>query len=67
MGENETSMRVKKLWFDNDREYEDFEFKKLCDENGFKLEKTMLRTPQQNGIVEQMSRTLTKIAKSLCI
>lgn len=45
MGENETSMRVKKLWFDNDREYEDFEFKKLCDENGFKLEKTMLRTP----------------------
>lgn len=31
--ENETGMRVKNLWFDNDREYEYFEVKKFCYEN----------------------------------
>ena len=52
MTENKTGMRVKKLRFDNGREYEDFEFKKFYYENGIKLEKTVLKTPYQNGIVE---------------
>lgn len=52
MVENETSMKVKKLWFENGGKYEDFEFKKLCYENIIKLENTVPRTPQQNGIAE---------------
>ena len=50
MVENKTCMRVKKLRFDNGREDEEFEFKKIYYENGIKLEKTVPRTPYQNGI-----------------
>ena len=39
--ENKTGMRVKKLRFDNGREYEDSEFKKFYYENGIKLEKML--------------------------
>ena len=52
MVENKKGMRVKKLRFDNGTEYEDFEFKKFYYKNGIKLEKTMPRTPYQNGITE---------------
>ena len=58
MVENETSMRIKKLWSDNGWEYKDFEFKKFYYENGIKLEKTMLRTSHYNGIPKKMNRTL---------
>lgn len=64
---NETSMKVKKLWFENGGKYEDSEFKKLCYENIIKLENTVPRTPQQNGITEQMNKTLTERARSMCI
>ena len=58
MVENETSMRIKKLWSDNGWEYKDFEFKKFYYENGTKLEKTMLGTSHYNGIPKKMNRTL---------
>ena len=67
MVKNETSIKVKKLWSSNGEEYEDYEFKMFCYENGIKLEKTMPRTPQQNGIAKWMSKTLTKRIKSMCI
>ena len=63
--ENKTGMRVKKLQFDNGREYEDFEFKKFYYENRIQLEKIVSGAPQHNGIVEQMNKTLIKRGRSI--
>lgn len=67
MVENETGLRIKKLRSDNGGEYEDMAFKKCCYCNGIKLERTLPRTPQQNGVAERMNRTLTEKARSMRI
>ena len=36
-----------------------------CAAQGIRMEKTILGTPQQNGVVERMNRTLTERAKSM--
>ena len=43
--ENKTSMRIKKLQFDNGGEHEDSKFKKFCYENEIKLKKIVSQTP----------------------
>ena len=44
--ENETSLKIKKLYFDNGGEYEDSKFKKFCYESGIKSERTVPGAPQ---------------------
>jgi hypothetical protein len=67
MVENETGLKIKKLRSDNGGEYEDTRFKRLCFENGIRLERTVPGTPQQNGVAERMNRTLTERARSMRI
>ena len=44
--ENEISLKIKKLHFDNGGEYEDSKFKKFCYESEIKSERTVPGAPQ---------------------
>lgn len=65
MVENETGLKIKKLRIDDGGEYEDTRLKKLCFEYGIRMERTVPRTPQRNGVAERMNRTLTERSRSL--
>ena len=41
------------------------EFKEYCATNGIRMEKTILGTPQQNGVVERINRTINERARSM--
>ena len=58
-------MKLKCLRSDNGGEYIDGGFKKCCATNGIRMEKTISRTPQQNGVAERMNRTINERAKSM--
>ncbi|PKI37579.1 hypothetical protein CRG98_042003, partial [Punica granatum] len=63
--ENETGLKVKCLRSYNGGEYELDEFKEYCAVNDIRMEKTVRGTPQQNGIVERMNRTLNECARCM--
>ena len=65
MIETETNLKVKCLRSDNGGKYIDGEFSEYCAAHGIRIEKTILGTPQQNGVVEHMNRTLNERAKSM--
>ena len=67
MAETETGLKIKCLRSDNGGEYEDNEFKKYYAESGIRMEKTIRKTPQQNGVAEHMNRTLNECARSMRI
>ena len=67
MVKNETCLKIKKLRIDNGGEYEDTRFKNFCYEHEIKMERTVLGTPQHNGVAERMNRTLTERDRSTCI
>uniref|UniRef100_A0A2N9EY29 CCHC-type domain-containing protein n=1 Tax=Fagus sylvatica TaxID=28930 RepID=A0A2N9EY29_FAGSY len=47
------------------REYIDGGFKEFCAANGIRMEKTIPRTPQQNGVDERMNWTLNERARGM--
>lgn len=51
----------------NGGEYRDKKLKEFCATNGIKLKRTTPETPQQNGVVEYMNRTLNKHARIMRI
>ncbi|GKV11817.1 hypothetical protein SLEP1_g23036 [Rubroshorea leprosula] len=57
MTEREIGRKLKCIRFDNGGEYSG-QFERYCREQGIKLEKTTPRTPQHNGVVERMNRTI---------
>ena len=65
MVKNKTNLKVKCLWSDNGGEYKGDEFKKYCVKNGIKIERTIPGTPQQNGVIERMNKTLNEYARSI--
>uniref|UniRef100_A0A2N9HL00 Integrase catalytic domain-containing protein n=1 Tax=Fagus sylvatica TaxID=28930 RepID=A0A2N9HL00_FAGSY len=65
MVETETDLKLKCLRSDNGEEYIDGGFKEFCTANGIRMEKTIPRTPQQNGVAERMNRTLNERARSM--
>ena len=67
MVENETGLKIKRLRTNNGGEYEDTKFKKFCYEQGIRMERTVPRTPQHNGVAERMNQTLTERARSIRI
>ncbi|KAL2248151.1 UNVERIFIED_CONTAM: Retrovirus-related Pol polyprotein from transposon TNT 1-94 [Sesamum indicum] len=56
--ENQTEKRLKSLRTDNGLEFYNQNFSEMCDKHGIKRHKTNPYTPQQNGVVERMNRTL---------
>ena len=65
MVETETDLKLKCLKSDNREEYIDGGFKEFCTTNRIRMEKTIPRTPQQNGVAERMNRTLNERARSM--
>ena len=65
MVETETCLKVKCLRSDNGGEYIDGEFSEYCAARGIRMEMTIPRTPQQNGVAKRMNRTLNEHAKSM--
>ncbi|KAI0515512.1 hypothetical protein KFK09_008177 [Dendrobium nobile] len=65
MVENESEMKIKALRTDRGGEFQSFEFKKLCKENGIKRFLTAPYTPQQNGVVERRNQTVMSMARCL--
>uniref|UniRef100_A0A803PVB6 Integrase catalytic domain-containing protein n=1 Tax=Cannabis sativa TaxID=3483 RepID=A0A803PVB6_CANSA len=56
--ENQRGRKIKKLRIDNGLEYCSYQFTMFCQDNGIARHKNVIKTPQQNGIVERMNRTL---------
>ena len=65
MVETETCLKVKCLRSDNGGEYIDGRFSEYCTTQGIRMEKTIPRTPQQNGMAERMNKTLNEHARSM--
>ena len=63
----ETSLKVKCLRSNNEREYIDREFSEYCVSQRIRIEKTIPGTPQQNGVAERMNRTLNERARSMTL
>jgi hypothetical protein len=63
--EKSTGRSIKCLRTDNGGEYTSMEFKNYCKEAGIERHKTTAYTPQQNGVVECMNKTLLERARSM--
>ena len=58
MVKKQTSKQVKCLRIDNDLEFCSEKFNNFCKEHGILRHRTVRYTPQQNGIVERLNRTI---------
>jgi transposase InsO family protein len=56
---------IKCLRIDNGGEFMSKEFEYYCKEVGIERHKTIIYTPQQNGVVERMNKTLLERARSM--
>ena len=63
--ENEVMEKIDTLRTDNGREFTSNEFKMYCMDNGIKIHLNNVYTPQKNGVVERMNRTLLGMARSM--
>jgi transposase InsO family protein len=63
--ENQTKKRIKVLRNDNGSEFCGKEFDQLCKQCGITQQNTTPYTPQQNGVIERMNRTLMDKARSI--
>ena len=63
--ENETGKKLKCLRSDNGGEYCSTEFEEYCSSNGIHRQKTVPRTPQENGVAECMNSTIIEHARSM--
>ena len=62
---NQTGRKIKYLRSDNGIEYTDSQFQKFCEEHGIQRHFSVRKTPQQNGVVERMNRSITERARCL--
>ena len=58
MVENQTGRKLKCLLTDNGGQFKSKEFVKFCRERGIRREYTAPHSPEQNGIIERMNRTI---------
>ncbi|GAB2275344.1 hypothetical protein Dimus_039125 [Dionaea muscipula] len=65
MVENQSGNKIKILRTDNGLEFCNTLFDKFCIENGIQRHRTVVRTPQQNGVAERMNRTLLERVRCL--
>ena len=63
--ETKIGLKVKCLRSNNGKEYLDRGFSEYCAAHGIRMEKTIPGTPQQNGVVELMNKTLNERARSI--
>ena len=65
--ENETRKRLKCLRLENGGEYCSKEFDDNFSYHGIRREKTVLGTPQENGVSERMNKTIMEHARSIIL
>jgi hypothetical protein len=63
--ENQTEKQIKVLRTDNGGEFCGNEFEEFCKKYGIERKKTTPYTPQHNGVVERMNRTLMEKARCM--
>jgi hypothetical protein len=63
MVENEMDSKIKCLISDNGGEFTSKEFMEYCNIHGIKRQLFVVRTPQQNGIVERKNGTIEEMAR----
>ena len=59
--ENESDWKIKCLRSDRGGEFISNEFFDFCEQHGIKRKFSTTRTPQQNGVVERMNRTVQQM------
>jgi len=63
--ENQTGKKIKRLRTDNGLEFCNHQFDEFCKAEGIARHKTMVNTPQQNGVAERMNNTLLERARCM--
>jgi transposase InsO family protein len=63
--EKSTGRSIKCLRIDNGGDFTSMEFENYCKEFGIDRHKTTGYTPQQNGVIERMNKTLLERARSM--
>ena len=63
--ENEIGKMLKCLRFDNGGEYCSKDFDSYCSHNGIHREKTIPRTPQENGVSERMKKSIMECVRCM--
>ncbi|GJS02298.1 putative ribonuclease H-like domain-containing protein, partial [Tanacetum coccineum] len=63
--ENQLNHRVKIIRSDNGTEFKNKDMLEFCRNKGIKQEYSNARTPQQNGVVERMNRTLIEATRTM--
>nr|GEY37166.1 hypothetical protein [Tanacetum cinerariifolium] len=63
--ENQLSLKVKIIRSDNGTEFKNQDLNQFYGMKGIKMEFSVARTPQQNGITEKKNRTLIKAARTM--
>jgi len=63
--ENESDHKIKCLRSDRGGEFTSNEFFNFCEEHVIRREFSTARTPQQNGVVERMNRTVQQMARAM--
>jgi len=67
MVEKSTGRKVKTLRSDNGGEYTSKQFQDYLDSEGVKHERTIPKTPQQNGVAERFNRTIIEMVRTMLI
>ncbi|WVZ07194.1 hypothetical protein V8G54_020540 [Vigna mungo] len=65
--ENQLGCRLKCLRTDNGLEFVSEEFNGFCTEKGIRRHKTVVGTPQQNGLAERMNRTILERVRCMLL
>ncbi|GKA83260.1 putative ribonuclease H-like domain-containing protein [Tanacetum coccineum] len=63
--ENQLNHNVKIIRCDNGTEFKNHDMNEFCAKKGIKMEFSVARTPQQNGIAERKNRTLIEAARTV--
>ncbi|GKD93450.1 putative ribonuclease H-like domain-containing protein, partial [Tanacetum coccineum] len=63
--ENQLSHRVKIIRSDNGTEFKNRDMLEFCGNKGIKQEYSNAKTPQQNGVVERMNKTLIEATRTM--
>ncbi|GKB37141.1 putative ribonuclease H-like domain-containing protein [Tanacetum coccineum] len=63
--ENQINHKVKIIRCDNRTEFKNNDMNQFCRMKGIKMEFSVARTPQQNGVAERKNRTLIRAARTM--
>nr|GEZ84892.1 ribonuclease H-like domain-containing protein [Tanacetum cinerariifolium] len=65
--ENQLSLKVKVIKSDNGTEFKNIDLNQFCGMKGIKIEFSVPRTPQQNGIAKRKNKTLIEAASYMLV